>query len=177
MSGIEIPVIETPRLRLRALADADLDAFAGMVGDVEVMRYLGTPPFDRNGAWRKMALLAGHWQLRGYGMWAVVDRATSGFVGRVGLWNPEGWPGLEVGWILPREQWGRGLATEAAEAALGFAFERLGAHHVISVIHPANARSIRVAERLGERFERSDIIGSIGVSIYGIAREDWRPRR
>ena len=172
-----IPVLETPRLRLRGLEETDLDAFAAMVGDPAVVRHLGTPPFDRNGAWRKMALLAGHWHFRGYGMWAVVERASGRFVGRVGLWNPEGWPGLEVGWILPREQWGRGFATEAAEAALRFAFERVGAERVISVIHPENARSIRVAKRLGERFERRDTVGAVGVSIYGIGVEDWRARR
>jgi RimJ/RimL family protein N-acetyltransferase len=177
VSRVDIPVLETARLRLRSLADADLDAFAAMLGDAEVMRYLGDGrPMDRVGAWRKMALLVGHWQLRGYGIWAVVDRTTGSFVGRVGLWNPEGWPGLEVGWILPRERWGQGFAREAAEAALRFAFERLGADRVISVIHPENARSIRVAERLGERFEQSHVIGEVGVSIYAIGHEEWRAR-
>jgi RimJ/RimL family protein N-acetyltransferase len=170
MSHGPIPELETARLLLRGFEDDDLDPFAAMCADAEVMRYLGSPTLDRAGAWRKMALHLGHWQLRGYGKWAVVERGTGRLIGRVGLWNPEGWPGLEVGWLLARDSWGRGFATEAAEAALRFAFDRLDAEHVLSVIHPENAASIRVAERLGERYERSLVIGALPVVVYGIAR-------
>jgi len=174
VTGVEIPILETARLRLRGWEGDDLDPYAAILGDPEVTRYLGdTRPFDRVATWRKMAMLVGHWQLRGYGIWAVVERAPERFVGRVGLWNPEGWPGLEVGWVVAREHWGRGIATEAGDAAMRFAFERLGAEHVVSVIHPENARSIRVAERLGERFERPHRLGEVEVSVYGIGREEW----
>ncbi len=73
-----------------------------------------------------MAMFVGHWSLRGYGLWAAEERATGEFVGRIGLWNPEGWPGLEVGWLLDCACWGRGLATEGARAALAYAFTTLG---------------------------------------------------
>ena len=67
-----------------------------------------------------MALFIGHWALRGYGWWAVEERATGEFLGRIGLYNPEGWPEIELGWLLSRQSWGRGLATEGGAAALQF---------------------------------------------------------
>lgn len=123
-----------------------------------------------------MALYLGHWELRGYGLWAAVEKATGRLVGRLGLWNPEGWPGLEVGWLLERASWGRGLATEGGRAALAHAFERLGASRVISVIHPDNAPSIGVAERLGETFERTAHVNGFDVLIYAIDRSTWTTR-
>jgi RimJ/RimL family protein N-acetyltransferase len=80
----------------------------------------------------------------------------------------EGWPGLEVGWLLARDRWGQGLATEAGHAALGYAFDTLGAEHVISVIHPDNAASIRVAAKLGETFEHARQVNGHPAVIYGI---------
>jgi RimJ/RimL family protein N-acetyltransferase len=163
--------LETERLLLRPFRESDLDAYAEICGDAEVMRYIGEfKPLDRAMAWRSMATHLGHWQLRGYGMWAVEEKATGRMVGRVGLWKPEGWPDLEVGWMLHRDCWGRGFATEAGRASIDAAFRGLGVDHVISVIHPENAASIRVAERLGERFERDWMLHGLGLRIYGIHR-------
>ncbi len=91
--AFDIPVIETERLRLRAFAAADLDAYATMCADAEVMRFVGDGgPIDRDAAWRQMALFLGHWPLRGFGMWALEER-TSG----AGVWPPKRaaprWPG------------------------------------------------------------------------------------
>ena len=117
--------------------------------------------------------MIGHWSLRGYGLWAAEERFSGAFVGRVGFWNPEGWPGFELGWMLRRSFRGRGYATEAARVALEFAFTRLGQPHVISLIQPENTASIRVAERLGERFlESADLMGK-NVLVYRITREEW----
>lgn len=162
--------LETDRLRLRMFRDDDLDAYAPIVADPEVMRYLGDgKPLDRAGAWRQMAQVLGHWTLRGYGLWAVEERATGALVGRIGLYNPEGWPGFELGWVLARPYWGKGYATEGARRALAHAFGELGRDHVISLIYPANAASIRVAERLGETLEgRTELYGR-EVLIYGIS--------
>ncbi len=161
--------LETERLLLRQFRDDDLDAFAAIGADLEVMEFLG-PVMSRRDAWRAMAMMLGHWELRGYGSWAVEERATGQLLGRIGLYNPEGWPGLEVGWTLARPAWGRGYATEGARASLDYAFDTLGAEHVISVIDPDNARSIAVAERLGERYERMWDLDGNAVAIYGIAR-------
>lgn len=147
---MDIPILETARLRMRAFRVDDLDAYAAMCADPEVMRFLGTGvTLDRSEAWRSMAGFLGHWALRGYGMWALEEKQTGTLVGRSGFLNPEGWPGFELGWTLGRPSWGKGFATEAARRALDYAFEDLGRKRVISLIRPANTPSMRVAERLG----------------------------
>lgn len=164
----------TDRLLLRGLRVEDLDAYARMYADPEVMRFLeDRRPADRAAAFRSMAVHLGHWQLRGYGQWALQDRATGDLVGRAGLWQPEGWPGLEVGWLLARPSWGRGFATEAGRAAIDFAFGELGARKVISLIDPDNHPSVRVARRLGESYEDTvDLLGR-RVHLYGVRRPDF----
>lgn len=170
-----VPVLVTERLILRAFRSDDLDAYAAMVADPAAVRFLGTGEvLNRAGAWLQMALFAGHWALRGYGLWAAQDKRSGALVGRVGLWNPEGWPGLEVGWMLAPAFWGRGYATEGARAALDFAFARLAVDDVISVIDADNAASIRVAERLGEAFVRSLTLQGRKVAVYGISRDQYR---
>ncbi len=166
-----IPELETERLLLRALGPRDLDAYAAMYADPEVMRFLEHGrPLDRGAAWRSMAVHLGHWRLRGYGQWALVERSSGELVGRAGLWQPEGWPGLEVGWLLARRHWGRGFATEAGGAAVAYAFEVVGVDRVVSLIRPENGASIRVAERLGERFERAIELGGNEVHVYCLPR-------
>lgn len=142
--------LRTERLLLREFRESDFDAYARICADPEVMRYLGNgEPLTRSQAWRSMAMVLGHWTLRGYGLWAVEELASGRCIGRIGLFNPEGWPGLEVGWLVAREHQGRGFATEGGRAALMHARDALGAPRVISLIRPANAASIRVAEKLG----------------------------
>jgi RimJ/RimL family protein N-acetyltransferase len=108
-----ISKVTTERLVLREWRASDLEPLAAMTADVEVMRYLGGA-VDRSQAWRMMSLFAGHWQLRGFGTWVVQRRADDAVLGRAGLWQPEGWPGVEVGWMFARSAWGCGYATEAA---------------------------------------------------------------
>jgi RimJ/RimL family protein N-acetyltransferase len=168
---IEIPILTTERLILRPFREEDLDAYADICADTEVMRYLGDgKPLDRAAAWRQMALIVGHWQLLGYGMWAVEERESGAFVGRIGFFNPEGWPGFELGWTLGRPWWGKGYATEGARAALDFGWRELGREHVISLIRPENQPSIRVAERLGERLEGDVELFGNRALVYGIRR-------
>jgi RimJ/RimL family protein N-acetyltransferase len=170
--------LKTERLLLRMIREEDFEEYAALVADPEVARHLGEgKPLPRADAWRQMAFVLGHWQLRGYGLWAVEEAATGRLVGRVGFLDPEGWPGFELAWTLAREFWGRGYATEAARRALAYAFEELGRDHVISLIRPANAPSVRVAERLGERLEgRVELFGSEAL-VYGITRADWLAAR
>lgn len=164
-----VPVLRTERLVLRGFTPDDFEPFATIVSDPDVVRYLDDgAPISREDCWRGMALFIGHWTLRGYGWWAVEDRRTGDFLGRIGLYNPEGWPGIEVGWLLRRDVWGAGLATEGAIAALAFAFDVVGADHVISLIDPRNTRSIRVAEKIGERHERRLDHDGKAVLVYGV---------
>jgi RimJ/RimL family protein N-acetyltransferase len=112
--------------------------------------------------------------LRGYGPWAVEERASGTCVGRIGLFYPDGWPGLECIWTLARGAWGKGYATEGARRALEYAFFDLGQARVISLIRPGNTASIRVAERLGEALEgRATLFGTEAL-VYAITREQFR---
>lgn len=168
--------LETDRLILRMFREEDLDAYAAMCADTEVMRYLGDgKALTRSEAWRQMALILGHWRLRGFGLWAVEERATGTLLGRIGFFEPEGWPGFELGWMLRRASWGKGYATEGARRALAHAFTAMERDHLISLIRPANRASIGVAERLGQTLEgRTELYGQ-DVLVYGIARAAWRP--
>lgn len=149
---IDIPQLETERLRLTALGDRHFEAYASMLADANSTRFVGDgQPLDRMNAWRSMAMLLGHWALRGYGMWALERRDSGEFVGRVGLHHPEGWPDLELGWMLLPEHRRHGYATEAGRAALDFAFSNVKASRAISLIRVGNSASERVARRLGGR--------------------------
>jgi RimJ/RimL family protein N-acetyltransferase len=168
--GLDNILLETDRLLLRMWRNDDFDAYAKMCADPDVMRYLGGKTFDQLEAWRHMAFLIGHWELRGYGHWAVEEKATGEFVGRIGFLNPVGWPAFEIGWTLGRQFWGKGYATEGARRALTYAFNELDKAHVISLIHPDNKGSIRVAEHLGEKLEGTTELLGHDVLIYGIDR-------
>ena len=162
--------LETDRLKLRMWRESDLDDYAAICADPIVMRYLGGQVFTRDEAWRSMAFFIGHWQLRGYGHWAVEEKATGRMIGRIGFLNPEGWPGFEIGWTLARHAWGKGYATEGARLALQYAFKDLDQPHVISLIHPDNTPSMKVAERLGEKREGVARIFERDVLVYGVNR-------
>ena len=167
-----MPVLTTERLLLRPFEEVDLDEYAAIVADPEVSRFLGDPrhlgePMDRAGAWRSMATFLGHERLRGWSNNAVVETATARLLGRCGLWQPEGWPGLEVGWVLGRFAWGHGFATEAAAAWRDWAFDTLEAEELISVIHEENRRSIAVAERIGHRLLRPIDMKGVPCLLYG----------
>jgi len=165
------PTLETPHLLLRAWRGRDLEAHAQMSADPEVMRYIGDGRvLDQGQSWREIAMHIGHWVLRGYGQWALERKENGASIGRAGLWNPPGWPGLEVGWKLSRDAWGQGYATEAGRAAIDWAWVTLDVQELISVIHPGNARSIRVAERLGMSRLRESTLKGQDVVIFGIDR-------
>ena len=162
--------LETERLIMRMWRNADFEEYAELCADPEVMRFLGGKVFDRTEAWRQMASMIGHWYLRGYGIWAVEEKDSGRLAGRIGCINPEGWPGFEVGWTLKREFWGKGYATEAGRRALEYGFNELDKPHIISLIHPENRASIRVAERLGEKLEGNARVFETDVLVYGIDR-------
>lgn len=164
--------LETERLILRRIdPERDFEPWARVMADERAVRFLGTAPLDRALAWRHMAAVIGHWEIRGYGPFSVEEKTSGEWVGRVGPWFPEGWPAPEIGWTLSPGHWGKGYATEAARAALAFAFRELGWTSVVHVILAGNERSIAVAQRLGSTFLRSRQ-GLAGVTeqevvIYG----------
>lgn len=164
-------MVETERLLLRPFRSSDVDAYSVICADPEVMRHIGNGrTLDRADTWRAIATNLGHWQLRGYGLWAWEERGTGVLVGRGGLWNPEGWPGVEAGWLLGRAYWGKGYATEAAAAAIRWGFSNLNVTELISLIKPENVRSTKVAERLGQKLARQTTVDGIRANVYAIAR-------
>ena len=167
---MNVPELQTERLVMRGFRDEDLGALAEISADPEVTKWVGDPNgLTREETWRRLAYFVGHWELRGFGQWALVERDGGRMVGRAGLLQPEGWPGLEVGWLVGREFWGRGYAPEAGRAAMGWAHDALGADHIISLIEDENERSARVAEKLGMTVEgRTRIVdGKFEVRIFG----------
>ncbi|MEM7725968.1 MAG: GNAT family N-acetyltransferase [Cyanobacteria bacterium P01_A01_bin.45] len=172
---MNIPIIETERLILRSFREEDLNPYAQMSADEEVMRYIGNgKTLSRAESWRSIAVIIGHWYLRGYGLWAVEERESGEMIGRIGCWKPEGWIDFEVGWTLRRSFWGKGYATEGGFASIKYAFEELGKKKVISLIRPNNFASIRVAEKLGEKFEGYvEVLGNQAL-MYGITTQGWK---
>ncbi len=155
---------ETDRLLLRQWRLEDFEKYAAFYADESLARFVGGT-CDRATAWRKMASLAGHWVLRGFGCWAVEEKETGDFAGCVGLWRPEGWPEVELGYWILADKHGRGYATEAGREAQRFARDVVKTPTLVSYIDPRNAASIRVAERLGGRPD-----GEIELLTFGTHR-------
>ena len=171
-------VLETERLILRPFTADDFDAFAAMYADPRVTEFVTEDgkPLERFAAWRAFAGIVGHWTLRGFGLFAVMERESGTLVGRIGPWDPEGWPDFEIGWTLRSEYWGRGYATEAVKRCIDYALTELNRDHVSSFIAPENTRSIHVAKRVGERLEGETRLPHMPDRIvlqYGISREEW----
>jgi RimJ/RimL family protein N-acetyltransferase len=172
--------LETPRLLLRLPRLDDLDPWAEMMTDEEATRFIGGVA-PREVTWRALMTMIGSWHANGFAMFSVVEKSTGRWVGRLGPWMPEGWPGTEVGWAIVRDCWGKGYATEGAVAATDWAFDNLGWSNVIHSIDPANVASQMVARKLGSRnlgpgslpppFQDSP------VDIWGQSREEWRAGR
>lgn len=147
----DIPTLRTERLTLRGYRPEDFGPYADMMADPRVARFLSLSgePQSAEEAWRGLAALIGCWTLRGFGMWAVEETASGAFVGRVGPWQPEGWPGFEIGWAIAPAYQGHGYATEAAAAAVVWAQTTLGVDRILHIIRPDNAPSQAVARKLG----------------------------
>lgn len=146
-----IPRLETANLFLREYRQDDFEAFAEFYA-TDRSRFIGGP-LTPEMAWRALATHLGHWALRGYGFWAVEHKGTGIFCGHVGLWFPDGWMEPEIGWVLMGHAEGHGIAREAAIAARKHAYASLGWKTAVSMIDPANKRSIRLAQRMECRFE------------------------
>ncbi len=174
------PTLETPRLILRGWRPEDLAPYAAMLADPETARFITRygEPYSEGEVWSEMAWLIGHWQMLGYGMFVVEERATGAFLGRIGPLAPPGWPGFEIAWGLARHAWGKGYAHEAARAAIDWSFETLPLDRIVSIIHPDNQPSQRLAERVGERRtgERFTPFRDT-CDIWELRREDWLANR
>lgn len=146
-----IPTLETQRLILRAPVEADFDVEEAF-WQSDRSKFVGGPT-DREQGWRGFAMLLGHWYFRGYGYWAVEEKETGAYCGRVGLWNPEGWPEPEIGWTLMEAAEGRGIAYEAAVEVRKYAYDVLDWATAISCVDPQNTRSAALAKKLGATYD------------------------
>lgn len=167
-----VPTLETARLVLRGFREADLDAFAAMQADPDVMRFIGADGATRSRAdtWRTMATIMGAWALRGAGLWAIEEKRTGRFIGRAGIIDFEGWPEPELGYALARPFWGQGFAQESCRAALDWGFAHLGRERFASFIRADNTASKRTAAALGAVFEGM-------TELLGTPCEQWVHRR
>ena len=169
--------IETPRLRLRRWSDGDFEAFVAIHADPEVMRfYANDRPFTREEATAAFKTILDHWAQYGYGLWVAEERETGEMIGRIGLTNQVDFPApnkVEVGWMLARSKWGRGLATEGARVVIRYAFEVLGVPTVISISRPQNSASIRVMQRCGLTLRGATHWRGHDVVWYAIERGEY----
>jgi len=175
--ALPIHSVDTARLLLRVPELADAEALMGIMWDPEVVEQkqvtLREPPGGLDLAVKNTGDMIRQWELRGYGQWSVIDKATGRVIGVVGFYHPQGqWPGVDLGWVVHRSRRGDGIATEAAAAALAWVWNNTSIERVVSLIAPEDLRSIRVATKIGERFERADVDPVHGdpVHVYAIAR-------
>ena len=141
------PILETERLRLRAPRREDFEPYASVWGS-DRSRFMGGP-YDPDRIWLEFSAEAAGWVHSGFGYWTVTDRISGGYLGSVGFAHPLSFPERELGWMILPEAEGSGIAFEAAKAVSSFAFDELNWEDFVSYVHPDNARSIRLAERLG----------------------------
>jgi ribosomal-protein-alanine N-acetyltransferase len=170
-------MIETERLFLRKPRLDDAADLAVAYADPETMRFMGDgSTATREQVEQEIRRWLERWEGWGLSLCSLERREDGRIVGRAGflLWDPETWeiPGdeTELGWLLVREHWGRGYATEAALALRDWAFEERGLRRLISLISHENVRSLRVAERIGERYERDIEIDGKPGRLYAVER-------
>jgi RimJ/RimL family protein N-acetyltransferase len=180
LARLDTPVLQTPRLTLRPWRAADIAPNTAMLADPASGRFItvdNKPVTSAAAGWRNAAIMAGHWALYGVGMFVVEERQSSQYVGRVGPWNPPGWPGFEIGWGIASGFRGKGYAVEAAAAAIDWSFASFEIDEIVHCIDCENVASQAVARRLGARKDRSiDLFGHAG-ELWVTERERWKASR
>lgn len=174
------PTLETERLILRPPRAEDFQPMCEMMADEETARFIGGV-MEPAVVWRSLCALAGAWTIRGYSMFSVIEKSTGRWLGRLGPWQPEGWPGTEIAYGLTRAAQGRGYAREGVSAAIDYAIDILGWDEIIHCIDPLNTPSIRLAEKLGAQKLREAQapapFSEMRWYIYGQSAQEWRARR
>jgi RimJ/RimL family protein N-acetyltransferase len=175
--------LETERLLLRLPRPEELDGYAAVFGDPQVVAFLGFDVLSRDKSAAVIQRMRRHWDRHGIGLFSVVRKSDERLLGRTGflLWDPERWVSAmredlegdletEIGWTITSEHWGQGYAMEAAIACREWALGELGLARLVSVIAPGNTASIRVAEKIGETLEREDLPGPFDrrVDLYSM---------
>jgi RimJ/RimL family protein N-acetyltransferase len=163
------PRIETEHLILRPWRAGDIAPNAAMLSDPGTARFIaadGKPVTTEIAGWRNAAVISGHWALHGFGMFAIEEKSSGSYIGRVGPWCPPGWPGFEVGWGIAREFRGKGYAVEAASASIDWVFDSFEIDEIMHCIESTNTPSQGVARSLGARKERE-------IDLFGKPADAW----
>ena len=172
--------LETERLILRVPRIEDFERYAELFADEDACRHIGGH-LARGAAWRKFLQMPGAWMLQGFAMFSVIETSSGRWVGQVGPWRPDGWPGNEIGYAFHPDAWGRGYAVESAVAAIDWAFAQLGWDDIIHCIAPANTASQKVASRLGSTRLREGRLpppsDTVAFDIWGQTRAQWQDNR
>jgi RimJ/RimL family protein N-acetyltransferase len=179
LQGMIYPTLETDRLFLRRPEEADFEPLCAMMEDEETARFIGGVS-EPALTWRNFCGLLGHWELRGYGFFSVLEKSTGDWIGRIGPWYPHGWPQPEIGWTLNRSTWRKGYAAEAAAACMDHVVDDLGWESVIHLIDKENTASQGVARKLGSvNSGRQVEVAGFGliVDVWGQSADDWKRTR
>ena len=174
---VDGPVIETARLILRPWCASDIAANTAMLSDPDTARFITPdhqPVTSELKGWRNAAVISGHWALHGFGMFAVEEKSSGRYIGRVGPYYPPGWPGFEVGWGIAKDDRGKGYAVEASRAAIDWVFGNFTLDRIIHCIDPVNVASQAVARRLGAVNEGEAMLLGHAVDLWVTRRNKWR---
>lgn len=173
------PILETERLLLRVPQADDFERFAEMLAHPSSLHIGG--PLLRHEAWRRFLQMPGAWGVQGFAMFSVVEKSSGRWMGQAGPWQPDGWPGTEVGYSFHPDARGKGYATEACAAAMDYAFDVLGWDEVIHSISPENTASQAVAKRLGSRNrgpgKLPPPLDVHAIEIWAQSRAEWAENR
>ncbi|MEH6789778.1 GNAT family N-acetyltransferase [Parasphingorhabdus sp.] len=172
--------LETERLILRPPSADDFEDWAAFQADEDTMAHIGGTK-SRAESWRSLCAMVGAWHVGGFGMFSLILKDSGQWIGRIGPWHPEGWPGTEVGWAVAPGYAGKGYALEAAVASMNYAVDVLEWDDICHTIHPANSASIRLAERLGASNRGPTQLPApfqdARVDDWGQSREQWQQNR
>lgn len=166
-------MLETERLILRPMNEADADLVFAMRSDADVMRFIRAPQKKRSEAQGWINLVSSRWETEKIGFCAIVEKASGKFIGWCGLWRLQETKETEVGYALFKEFWGKGFAVEAAEAFLHYGFNDLNLEKIVAVANPKNAPSRRVMERLGMNYDYIGKFYERDLVHYSITKEEF----
>ena len=169
-----IPTLTTSRLILRAFTKEDVDPLHHILGEKEILRYFPNPsPPSRDKVEKLISARLGHWEEHGYGWWAIEQRLKKGLIGWSGLLFLPETKEVEVGYLLGKAFWGKGLATEAAQACLQYGFKNFAMEIIVAIVHPENMASQRVIKKLGMSFVDEARYFGMDCHRYSIERSSF----
>lgn len=167
--------IETARLHLKQFSPDDLDNLYRLYSDRAVMKYVGKGVRTREETEMALHFLLAHWEKHGFGLWAAIHKMDERIIGRCGLVFLDNTPEVELGYLLEKAYWGRGLATEASLAILKYGFDTVKLDRIVAIAHPENIASRRVMEKVGMKYEKNARYYNTDVAYYSLHREVFQP--